>query len=142
MFYANKAGSITLLNMNCIFVLLVTWEKGIFLFVWCDTMHIAIAVLRKQPLNPTIPMKPLYWTRIIVPPSGQPAPVANRCVVYAVPYLYFFVGSVEASHRKLFCKVKRTLKKKAKYVFKRRSSPILFYQIIIAKLYNESKSVK
>ncbi|PNF17727.1 hypothetical protein B7P43_G07384 [Cryptotermes secundus] len=35
------------------------------------------AMLRKQPVNPTIPMKPLYWTRIIVPPSGQPAPVAS-----------------------------------------------------------------
>jgi hypothetical protein len=116
--------------------------KGYFLFVWCDTMHIAIAVLRKQPVNPSIPMKPLYWTRIIVPPSGQPAPVANRCVVFAVPTLYFLAGSVKASHRKLYCTVKRTLKKKEKFVFKIKSSRILFYQIIIAKFCNESKSVK
>ncbi|XP_050446211.1 protein cappuccino-like isoform X6 [Cataglyphis hispanica] len=25
------------------------------------------AIMRKQPLNPDVPMKPLYWTRIIVP---------------------------------------------------------------------------
>jgi hypothetical protein len=91
-------------------------------------MHIVIAVLRKQPVNPTIPMKPLYWTRIIVPPSGQPAPVANRCVVFAVPTLYFLAGNVKASHRKLFCKVKGTMKKKEKFVFKRNSRPILLYQ--------------
>ncbi|KAJ9582147.1 hypothetical protein L9F63_003489, partial [Diploptera punctata] len=29
------------------------------------------AVLRKQPVNPIIPMKPLYWTRIIVPATAQ-----------------------------------------------------------------------
>jgi hypothetical protein len=96
-------------------------------------MHIAIAVLRKQPVNPTIPMKPLYWTRIIMPPSGQPAPLANRCVDFALRSLYFLAGSVEASHRKLFCKMKGTLKKGEKFVFKRKSSPVLFYQIRIAK---------
>jgi hypothetical protein len=48
-------------------------------------MHIDIAVMRKQPVNPTIPMKPLYWTRIIVPTSGQPASLANRCVVLLFP---------------------------------------------------------
>ncbi|XP_021933478.1 formin-2 isoform X2 [Zootermopsis nevadensis] len=35
------------------------------------------AMLRKQPVNPIIPMKPLYWTRIIVPPTGQPPPLGN-----------------------------------------------------------------
>ncbi|GLH11041.1 Protein diaphanous [Gryllus bimaculatus] len=28
--------------------------------------------LRKQPLNPAVPMKPLYWTRIIVPVNAPP----------------------------------------------------------------------
>jgi hypothetical protein len=84
--------------------------RGCFLFVRCDTMHIAIAVLRKQPVNPTNPMKPLYWTRIIVPTSGQPSSVANRWVVFVMPMLYFLAGNVEASHRKLFLKWKRLLK--------------------------------
>nr|CAD7443631.1 unnamed protein product [Timema bartmani] len=32
-------------------------------------------VLRKQPVNPEVPMKPLYWTRIIVPSTAPPPPV-------------------------------------------------------------------
>jgi len=35
------------------------------------------AMLRKQPLTPVVPMKPLYWTRIIVPPTDQPDSPAN-----------------------------------------------------------------
>ncbi|PSN51207.1 hypothetical protein C0J52_13663 [Blattella germanica] len=30
------------------------------------------AMMRKEPVNPIVPMKPLYWTRIIVPPTGVP----------------------------------------------------------------------
>nr|CAD7594706.1 unnamed protein product [Timema genevievae] len=33
------------------------------------------AMLRKQPVNPEVPMKPLYWTRIIVPSIAPPPPV-------------------------------------------------------------------
>nr|CAD7257648.1 unnamed protein product [Timema shepardi] len=33
------------------------------------------AMLRKQPVNPEVPMKPLYWTRIIVPSTASPPPV-------------------------------------------------------------------
>ena len=58
-------------------------------------MHIAIAVLRKQPLTPAIPMKPLYWTRIIVPPSGQPASPANRCVDFHCAKLHLVAGSIK-----------------------------------------------
>ncbi|XP_034950625.1 formin-2 [Chelonus insularis] len=32
----------------------------------------ARAAMRKQPLNPEIPMKPLYWTRILVPTHTAP----------------------------------------------------------------------
>jgi len=35
------------------------------------------AMLRKKPLTPDVPMKPLYWTRIIVPPSDQPDSAAS-----------------------------------------------------------------
>lgn len=31
------------------------------------TQCFTFLVMRKQPLNPDVPMKPLYWTRIIVP---------------------------------------------------------------------------
>lgn len=27
--------------------------------------------LRKEPINPPMPMKPLYWTRIIIPPGKE-----------------------------------------------------------------------
>jgi hypothetical protein len=68
------AQAVTFLNINV--------GRRCFLFVWCNTMHVAIAVLRKQPVNPTVPMKPLYWTRIIVPPSKQQLSLANGYVQF------------------------------------------------------------
>uniref|UniRef100_A0A0C9QYA8 Capu protein n=1 Tax=Fopius arisanus TaxID=64838 RepID=A0A0C9QYA8_9HYME len=32
----------------------------------------ARAVMRKQPLDPEVPMKPLYWTRIVIPANTTP----------------------------------------------------------------------
>ncbi|XP_048506416.1 protein cappuccino isoform X2 [Athalia rosae] len=37
----------------------------------------ARATIRKQPLNPVVPMKPLYWTRILVPAVPTPIPAGS-----------------------------------------------------------------
>lgn len=39
--------------------------------------------MRKDPVKPAVPMKPLYWTRIIVPPtdatdSNEPSPLWSQ----------------------------------------------------------------
>jgi formin 2 len=32
------------------------------------------ATIRKNPIDPKAPMKPLYWTRILIPPTPPDAP--------------------------------------------------------------------
>lgn len=41
------------------------------------TQCFAFVVMRKQPLNPDVPMKPLYWTRILVPVTASSQASAN-----------------------------------------------------------------
>lgn len=36
-------------------------------------MFSVCVVIRKEPKNPEVPMKPLYWTRLLVPTSGAVA---------------------------------------------------------------------
>lgn len=41
--------------------------------------------LRKLPLSPVVPMKPLYWTRILVPASVTPIPAESPDAPPQVP---------------------------------------------------------